>query len=144
MNLFKLFLEKQRKANSDKCHLTTSKQSCMNLKTVNINTGNITCEKLVGVEVDNKLNLDGIIKNVSRKVSALSRIFIFMALTKRRFLMNSFFTSQFSYCPLIWMCHSRTVNSKINKTHERCLRIVYDDNKSSFKELLETDKSLQI
>ena len=144
MNLFKLFLEKQRKANSDKCHLTTSKQSCMNLKTVNINTGNITCEKLVGVEVDNKLNLDGIIKNVSRKVSALSRIFIFMALTKRRFLMNSFFTSQFSYCPLIWMCHSRTVNSKINKTHERCLRIVYNDNKSSFKELLETDKSLQI
>ena len=144
MNLFKLFLEKQRKANSDKCHLTTSKQSCMNLKTVNINTGNITCEKLVGVEVDNKLNLDGIIKNVSRKVSALSRIFIFMALTKRRFLMNSFFTSQFSYGPLIWMCHSRTVNSKINKTHERCLRIVYNDNKSSFKELLETDKSLQI
>ena len=144
MNLFKLFLEKQRKANSDKCHLTTSKQSCMNLKTVNINTGNITCEKLVGVEVDNKLNLDGIIKNVSRKVSTLSRIFIFMALTKRRFLMNSFFTSQFSYCPLIWMCHSRTVNSKINKTHERCLRIVYNDNKSSFKELLETDKSLQI
>ena len=144
MNLFKLFLEKQRKANSDKCHLTTSKQSCMNLKTVNINTGNIPCEKLVGVEVDNKLNLDGIIKNVSRKVSALSRIFIFMALTKRRFLMNSFFTSQFSYCPIIWMCHSRTVNSKINKTHERCLRIVYNDNKSSFKELLETDKSLQI
>ena len=120
----------------------------MNLKIVNINTGNITCEKLVGVEVDNKLNfnehLDGIIKNISRKVSALSRIFIFMALTKRRFLMNSFFNSQFSYCPLIWMCHSRTVNSKISKTHERCLRIVYNDNKSSFKELLETDKSLQI
>ena len=67
-----------------------------------------------------------------------------MDLTKRHILMNSFFSSQFSYCPLIWMCHSRTVNSKISKTHERCLRIVYNDNKSSFKELLETDKSLQI
>ena len=98
----------------------------MNLKIVNINTGNITCEKLVGVEVDNKLNfnehLDGIIKNISRKVSALSRIFIFMALTKRRFLMNSFFNSQFSYCPLIWMCHSRTVNNKINKLNEDVYR----------------------
>ena len=98
----------------------------MNLKIVNINTGNITCEKLVGVEADNKLNfnehLDGIIKNISRKVSALSRIFIFMALTKRRFLMNSFFNSQFSYCPLIWMCHSRTVNNKINKLNEDVYR----------------------
>ena len=39
------------------------------------------------------------------------------------------------------MCHSRTVNNKINKLRERCLRIVYHDNKSSFKEILETNKS---
>ena len=79
----------------------------------------------------NKLNfnerlLDGTIKKASRKVSAISRIFPFMDLMKRRLLMNSFFTSQFSYCPLIWMCHSRTVKSKINKLRERCLRIVYN------------------
>ena len=58
--------------------------------------------------------------------------------------MNSFFTSQFSYCPLIWMCHSRTVNNKINKLHKRCLQIIYNDKKFSFKELLETDKSVPI
>ena len=118
----------------------------MNLKIGNINIKNSTCEKLQGVKVDNKLNfseqLDGIIKKASRKVSALYRIFPFMDLTKRRLLMNSFFSSQFSYCPLIWMCHSRTVNSKINKLHEICLRIIYNDKKSSFKELLETDKSV--
>ena len=56
--------------------------------------------------------------------------------------MNSFFTSQFSCCWLIWMCHSRIVNSKINKLHERSLRIVYNNKRSSFKELLETDKSV--
>ena len=67
-----------------------------------------------------------------------------MDLTKRRFLMNSFFTSQFSYCPLIWICHSRTVNTKINKLQERCLQIVYNDKKPSFQELLETDKSVPI
>ena len=83
-----------------------------------------------------------IIKKVSPKVSALCRIFPFMDLTIRRFLMNSFFSSQFSYCPIIWMCHSRTVNSKINKLHERCLWIIYNEKKSSFKELLETDKSV--
>ena len=67
-----------------------------------------------------------------------------MNLTKRHFLMNPFFTSQCTYCPLMWMCHSRTINSKINKLHERCLRIVYNGKKSSFKELLETDKSVPI
>ena len=125
----------------------------MNLKIRNINIENSACEKLLGIYqitkiLDNKLNfnghLDGIIKNVSRKVSVLSRIFPCMDLTKRRFLMNSFFASKISYYPLTWMCHSRTVNNKINKLHERCLRIVYNDKKSSFKELLETDKSVPI
>ena len=49
--------------------------------------------------------------------------------------MNLFFTSQFNefilHCPIIWMCNSKTVNNKINKLHERCLRIVYNEKKSS-------------
>ena len=52
-------------ANSIKCHLITSKQSCMNLKMGNINIENSTCEKLLVVKIDKKLNfnehLDGII-----------------------------------------------------------------------------------
>ena len=55
--------------------------------------------------------------------------------------MNSFFKSQFSYCPLIWMCHSRTINNKISYLQERCLRVIYNDKVSSFKELLERNKS---
>ena len=35
------------------------------------------------------------------------------------------------------MCHNRTKNNKINRLHERCLRLTYNDKKSSFKELLE-------
>ena len=38
---------------------------------------------------------------------------------------------------------SRTLNNKINRLHERALRIVYSDYKSSF-ELLEKDKSFSI
>ena len=52
--------------------------------------------------------------------------------------------AQFSYCPLIWMFHSRKLNSTINKQHERCLRIVYSDSTSSFKKLLETDNSVSV
>ena len=58
--------------------------------------------------------------------------------------MNAFFTSQFSYCPLIWMCHSRSNNRKINMLHERCLRIIYNDKQSSFTELLNKDNSVSI
>ena len=104
-----------------------------------------TSEKLLGIKINNKLHfnehLDGITEQKSCKVSPLSRIFPFTDLKKRHFLMNSFFTLQFSYCGLMCMCHSRTVNNKINKLHERCLRIVYNDNKSFFKEILETNKS---
>ena len=58
--------------------------------------------------------------------------------------MNSFFRSQFNYCPLIWMCHSRTNNRKINRLHERCLRIICNDKQSSFIKLLEKDNSVSI
>ena len=58
--------------------------------------------------------------------------------------MNSFFWSQFSYCPLVWMFHSRTLNNKINRIHERCLRIVYYDKKSTYKNLLERDRSILV
>ena len=49
INLFKWFLDNQMKANSDKCHLITSKQSCINLKIGNINIKNSACEKLLRV-----------------------------------------------------------------------------------------------
>ena len=58
--------------------------------------------------------------------------------------MNVFFNSQFSYCPLICMCHSRTIIRKINSLHERCLRIIYNGKQSSFSELLEKDSSISL
>ena len=42
------------------------------------------------------------------------------------------------------MCHSRTINNKIYHLHERCLRVIYNDKISSFKELLEKDGSVPI
>ena len=58
--------------------------------------------------------------------------------------MKSFITSQFGYCPLIWMFHSRTLNNKINSIHERALRITYNDRKSSFEELLRKDNTVSV
>ena len=58
--------------------------------------------------------------------------------------MNSFFKTQFNYCPLTWMCQSHKNNRKINGLHERCLKAVYNEKQSSFNELLEKDGSVLI
>ena len=67
-----------------------------------------------------------------------------MFLEKPAIVMKMFVESQFNYSPLIWMLHSRSLNDKINCLHERVLRIVYSDYKSSFNTLLEMDGSYSI
>ena len=63
------------------------------------------------------------------------RISKYMHQKKLRITMKAFASSQFAYSPLIWMFHSRQINHKINKIHERVLTIVYSYF-SSFEELL--------
>ena len=67
-----------------------------------------------------------------------------MDLPKRKVLTKAFITSQFSYCRLVWMLHSSSLNNQINNIHERGLRLTYKDNKSSFKQLLEKDHSVTV
>ena len=67
-----------------------------------------------------------------------------MDLSKRKSLIKAFITSQFNYCPSIWMFHSRELNNPINRIHERALRLVYQDNSLSFAKLLEKDSSVTI
>ena len=67
-----------------------------------------------------------------------------MELPKRRILMNAFFKAQFNYCPIIWMFHSRCLNNKINRLHERCLRMIYNGKISNFEELLNKVNSVSI
>ena len=42
------------------------------------------------------------------------------------------------------MNHSRGLNNKVNRLHERCLRIIYNDKCSNFEELLNKDNSVSI
>ena len=53
--------------------------------------------------------------------------------------MEAFIASEFGYFLLVWMFHSRRLNSRLNKLHEWALRIVYQDYAFSFTELLEHD-----
>ena len=42
------------------------------------------------------------------------------------------------------MFHSRKLNNRINRIHDRALRLIYQDNSLSFAELLEKDISMTI
>lgn len=81
-------------------------------------------------------------KKASRNKHRLARVTPYM--TVRRILMNALFRSQVSYCPLVWMCHSITLNNKINRLHKRRLWIVYKDKHSNFLNLLGQDRSVSV
>ena len=84
--------------------------------------------------------LNDLCARASRKLNALCRVSLFMRTNKKRQVMKDFMSYQLSYCLIIWMNHSRTFNNKINKRHKRSLQVVYNDIKTTFKELLDKDK----
>ena len=105
-------------------------------------------EKLLGITIDKELKFEmhllDICKKASAKLTALGRLVKIVPMEKKKVLMNSFIHSQFSYCPLLWMFCNKALNRKIDRIHERGLRMVYQDYKSSFQELLTKDESVCI
>ena len=104
-----------------------------------------TCsEKFFGIKIDNKLTLEehveGLCKKASQKVSAVARISSLMRFEQRKRIVNLFIRSHFSYCPLVWMFHNRSLNNCIDHIHKR----TYQDYNSSFKKLLRKRQLLNI
>ena len=137
------------KPNPDKWHLLLSEIG----EDLTISIGgkefsNGVNEKILGVYFDNKLNfktpITKLCKKASEKLHALARLSNLMSCGQKKNIMNAFISSQFSYCPLLWMCHNRLLHAQINRIHERALRIVYNDNISSFEQLLELSGSIKI
>ena len=67
-----------------------------------------------------------------------------MSFKQKQILMKTLGESQFGYCPLIWIFHSRKVNSKINHLQERSFGIVYNNYITLFEDLLEKDNTFKI
>ena len=106
----------------------------------NVVIKNTSSKKLLGNLVDNKISFNkhvsGICNKAAQKLHALSRVNHLMTLKQRKLIMTSFILSHFGYCPLVWMFHSRTLNTRINRIHERSLRLIFRDDNSPFKDLL--------
>ena len=138
------------KLNTDKCHLIVSGYKHEQIWAI-IGKDKIwesSDVKLLGGTIDYELKFDKDVSKIcskaSRKLSVLARMSKLLSFKKRRIIFKSFVESQFKYCPLIWMFYGRLTNNKINRLHERALRIVYNDYESTFEQLLINDKSFCI
>ena len=98
--LFKWFSDNLMKSNV----AIVSTNNTVDIKVENIDIIYVTCEKLLGIKFDHKLNFNDHIsefcKKASRKIHASARVTLYMNLLKKCILMKVFFNSQFSYCPL--------------------------------------------
>ena len=97
------------KVNADKFHLFFSDKKLHQVDICNEKLSSRCSEKLLGIIIDNKLtfeeHVERLCKKASQKVSALARISSLMRFEQRKRIVNSFITSHFSYCPLVWMFH---------------------------------------
>ena len=136
------------KLNSSKCHLLVCghKFESMICKIGNSQVVETHVVKLLGIKIESELTfnnyMEEVCKKASQKLNALSRLCKFLPFHRRRILMQAFFNSRFSYCPLVWMFHSRQINTKINNLHYRALRMTHMNETSSFEELLQKDGSV--
>ena len=107
-------------ANPGKSHFLVSPYEKISLKILGSTIESSPSEELLGITIDSELtfhkHITSLCSKANQKLSALERIAKYMTIDK--ILLNSFVTTQFNYCTLIWMCHSRTLNNKINKIHE--------------------------
>ena len=80
-------------------------------------------KKNLGIKIDTKLSFENHIsslcKTASQKLNALARTANYMDLSERKWLMKAFVTSQFSYCPLIWIFHCHPSGRLYSSAHIR-------------------------
>ena len=87
---------------------------------------------LLRIAIYKKLTLKEHIENLCRKrqykLHALRRIKKFLTIKKAKILGNAFIDTQFNYAPLIWMFCRKTLYSKIEKIHQKILKVIYESN----------------
>ena len=151
------FKTNEMKSNSSKCHMIVLENEhrpsyvsntfvyLENEKQLLQNEENV---RLLGVCIDDKMNFEKHIRalliKANQKLHGLMRVAKYMTVEKLKSIMKAFIESQFNYCPLLWMFHSRHMNNRINKLHERALRVVYNNDDLTFEQLLEKDNSFTI
>ena len=141
-NAIKWFSEKYIIVNPDKFKSITIQKSNQTSKPKQFLIGKDFVEvaslaKLLGIHIDDQLSFNlHISKSASKQLNALLRLKSFLGLEERNVVINSFISSNFNYCLLVWSIPSAKSLNKVEKLQKRALRFLHNDYSSSYKELL--------
>ena len=148
LNLIDWFTSNQMKVNPDKFQaIAIGKNTQSKNISFNLNGNIIKTEdevKLLGVTVDYELKFNSHITNICRKASrqlnVLKRMGKYLNRLGKLTIYHSFILSNFNCCPVI--CHfcSEANTKKMEKIQERALKFIYNENHSTYEELLAKSK----
>ena len=115
--IFRWFYNNNLISSAEKSYLIVSTKKNLEIQVSNCSIKNEDSVKLLGIHLNNDLNFDyhvnQLCKKASKNLHALARIANYMHINKRRMLVKAFVSFQFSYCPLIWMFHSRLKTNQL-------------------------------
>lgn len=112
--------------------------------TFSIDNANITTEqhvKLLGVNIDEKINFHHHVSVLCRKTGAqlkvLQRLSHYLDESSRLQVFRCFILSHFTYCALVWHFCGAVNCAKLERIQFRALKFVFNDFRSSYSELLD-------
>ena len=132
-------------ANPDKFHAIVINRCgrYTELQKLNIGGEEIISDKVVtllGIKIDYKLNFAKHISELCRRaagqLNSICRMGKNIGYEEKKIIIQSFVQSNFNYCPLVWMHCSPESIRKIEKIQERSLRVLLNDYKSDYCNLL--------
>ena len=150
LNAIEWFKNNYMRLNTDKCKLIVAGQKD---HIIDIKVGESIIREskevtLLGVLIDNDISLKSYlndkIKMANSKIASIKRNQHFLTFQQKKIVLSSFVHCHFSYAPLAWMFHSREINNKINRVQKRALRILFNDEHSTFEELLKRDEAFTV
>ena len=97
---------------------------------------------LIDDKLNFKIHITSICRFAANQLNALIRLKRFLNFEAKKVLVNSYFYSNFNYCPLVWMFSSAKSLNKIESLQKGALRYLYNDDELPCDTLLA--KSLKV
>ena len=129
----KWFKENKMTVNADKFQvlLIDKTKQDHTKEVVQIEEQSIKAVELLGIEIDDKLrfnlHISKICNSVANQLNAVTHLRNSMTFNIKEALINSYFMSNFNYCPVVQMFSSVKSLNRIQYFQKRALRILLDD-----------------
>jgi ribonuclease P/MRP protein subunit RPP40 len=140
----KWFSDNDMQANPGKFQFLTTSKEMVEFKIDDASLMKEHNVKMLGTTIDEKLDfklhVNNVVKKCAQQLNALRRLSRLLNTRAKLLIFHAFINSNLNYCPLIWINRNKTDMARVEKIQERGLRMVYNDNWSSYDELLKRAK----